>query len=49
MSEKLKVAVVGAQGRMGQSACQAIAESADLQLVARLGSKDEITSQTLSF
>ena len=48
MSEKLKVAVVGAQGRMGQSACQAIAESADLQLVARLGSKDEITSQTLA-
>ena len=48
MTEKLKVAVVGAQGRMGQASCEAIEESTDLQLVARLGSKDEITSQTLA-
>ncbi len=48
MTAKLKVAVVGAQGRMGKVSCQAIEKSADLQLVACLGSKDEITSQTLA-
>ena len=48
MAAKIAVAVVGATGRMGQTTCQAIEESPDLQLVARLSSKDEITAESLA-
>ena len=48
MAAKIAVAVVGATGRMGKTTCQAIEESPDLQLVARLGSKDEITAESLA-
>lgn len=48
MSAKIAVAVVGATGRMGQTTCEAIENSDDLQLVARLGSKDEITAESLA-
>ena len=48
MTAKLKVAVVGAQGRMGKASCEAIEKFPDLQLVARLGSKDEISPRTLA-
>ena len=43
----MKVAVVGAAGRMGQSVCEAIEGAKDLELVARLDSEDEISAQTL--
>lgn len=36
----LKVAVLGAAGRMGSEACRAIERTDDLELVARLGSAD---------
>ena len=42
MSETLKVAVIGAAGRMGRQVCQAVDEADDLELVARLGSADEL-------
>ena len=48
MAAKIAVAVVGATGRMGQTTCEAIEDSDDLQLVARLGSKDEITAESLT-
>lgn len=40
MSASLRVAVVGAAGRMGLQACAAVDAAADLDLVARLGSGD---------
>ena len=36
----VRVAVVGAGGRMGSATCAAIEEDADLELVARVGSRD---------
>jgi len=39
---QLKVAVVGAAGRLGALGCEVIAAAADMQLVARLGSKDPL-------
>ena len=47
MTDLLKVAVIGAGGRMGKTCCDAIEDCADMQLVARLGRGDEITAQTL--
>ncbi|MFQ8870136.1 MAG: 4-hydroxy-tetrahydrodipicolinate reductase, partial [Varibaculum timonense] len=47
MTDILKVAVIGAGGRMGQTCCDAIENCTDMQLVARLGRGDEITAQTL--
>lgn len=37
MTEKLRVAVLGAGGRMGQAAVQAVEKAEDLELVAALG------------
>ncbi len=38
-----QVAVVGATGRMGQLVCRILENAEDFQLVARLGSKDELS------
>ena len=38
----MRVAVIGAHGRMGSLTCQAMAEAADLELVARVGSGDAL-------
>lgn len=38
----LKVAVIGAYGKLGSQACLAIEAAADLSLVARVGSKDSL-------
>lgn len=43
----IKVAVVGAAGRMGKTVCQAVENAADMELVARLDAGDAITSETL--
>lgn len=42
MTSPLKVAVLGAQGRMGSEAVQAVQNAADMELVAALGSKDSL-------
>ena len=44
----LPVAVVGAQGRLGALACEAIATAGDLELVARLGSNDPLEERLRS-
>ncbi|MFC4556323.1 4-hydroxy-tetrahydrodipicolinate reductase [Georgenia faecalis] len=41
MSEKIRVAVLGADGRMGTAVCEAVAGAADLELVARMGPGDD--------
>ncbi|MDO5728868.1 MAG: 4-hydroxy-tetrahydrodipicolinate reductase [Actinomycetaceae bacterium] len=43
-----KVAVIGAQGRMGKTVCEAVEAAADLELVAGLDEGDEITSTSLN-
>jgi len=40
----VKVAVLGAAGRMGSAACAAVDAADDLELVARLGSGDPLTA-----
>ncbi|NYE96727.1 4-hydroxy-tetrahydrodipicolinate reductase [Psychromicrobium silvestre] len=42
MTEKLRVAVLGAGGRMGQAAVQAVEKAEDLELVAALGRTDPL-------
>ena len=42
----MKVAVLGAAGRMGSTACAAVEAADDLELVARLGSGDPLTALT---
>ncbi|WP_022872401.1 4-hydroxy-tetrahydrodipicolinate reductase [Nesterenkonia alba] len=42
MAEQIKVAVLGASGRMGSEAVKAVDAAGDLQLVARLGSRDSL-------
>ena len=44
----IKVAVVGANGRMGKTVCEAVTAEPDLELVARLDVGDEITAQMLA-
>ncbi|MBT1002716.1 4-hydroxy-tetrahydrodipicolinate reductase [Paenarthrobacter sp. DKR-5] len=44
MSATLKVAVLGAQGRMGTAAVQAVKAAEDLELVAALGRGDPLTT-----
>ncbi|WP_193104206.1 4-hydroxy-tetrahydrodipicolinate reductase [Brachybacterium sp. FME24] len=39
----LRVAVIGAGGRMGSEACRAVEEASDLELVARLGRDDDLS------
>lgn len=41
MKRNLRIAVVGAGGRLGQAACTAIEAQRDLELVLRLGSGDD--------
>ncbi|MDO5720999.1 MAG: 4-hydroxy-tetrahydrodipicolinate reductase [Actinomycetaceae bacterium] len=43
----LKVAVVGARGRMGQTVCRAVENAEDMQLVAALDQGDTISADTL--
>jgi len=43
-SGSLRVAVIGAAGRMGSEACQAVDAADDLDLVARVGSADPLSS-----
>ena len=42
----MKVAVLGAAGRMGSAACAAVEAADDLELVARMGSGDPLTALT---
>lgn len=42
--EPIRVGVLGARGRMGTEACQAVGASADLELVATLDVGDELSS-----
>ena len=42
----MQVAVLGAAGRMGSTACAAVEAADDLELVARLGSADLLTALT---
>jgi 4-hydroxy-tetrahydrodipicolinate reductase len=42
MSEAVRVAVLGAAGRMGSEACRAVEAAGDLELVARVGSGDRV-------
>ncbi|MEV4511296.1 4-hydroxy-tetrahydrodipicolinate reductase [Dactylosporangium sp. NPDC049525] len=43
-SEPIKVGVIGARGRMGTEACQAVSASADLSLVASLDIGDQLST-----
>ncbi|MCL6422089.1 4-hydroxy-tetrahydrodipicolinate reductase [Brachybacterium sp. JHP9] len=42
MTSPLRVAVLGASGRMGRAACAAVDDADDLELVARIGSSDSL-------
>ncbi|MFO1009891.1 MAG: dihydrodipicolinate reductase C-terminal domain-containing protein [Planctomycetota bacterium] len=42
MSARKRVAVVGAAGRLGRHACEVLSASAEFELVARIGSRDEL-------
>ncbi|MFY9263489.1 MAG: 4-hydroxy-tetrahydrodipicolinate reductase [Actinomycetaceae bacterium] len=44
----IKVAVVGAKGRMGTSVSQAVQNAPDMELVAQLDMGDEINAETLN-
>lgn len=44
----LKIAVVGAAGRMGKSVCEAVRQAPDLELVAQLDSGDDISVGSLN-
>lgn len=44
----IKVGVIGARGRMGSETCAAIDGAEDLELVARVGSKDDVGSMSAS-
>lgn len=48
MSKTLKVAVLGAAGRMGATVCRAVEEAADLELVARLDAGDAVDAGSLA-
>jgi len=43
MSAQIKVAVLGAAGRMGSEAVKAVTEAADMELVASLGRGDDLS------
>ena len=42
MSETIRVAVIGASGRMGGEACQAVDDAPELELVGRFGRGDDL-------
>lgn len=44
----MKIAVIGASGRMGQAMCAGVEAAADMELVARLDVDEEITAATLN-
>ncbi|PZR55396.1 4-hydroxy-tetrahydrodipicolinate reductase [Xylanimonas oleitrophica] len=44
MSEKTRVAVLGASGRMGATTCAAVESAEDLELAARVGRGDDVTT-----
>lgn len=44
----IRVAVIGAAGRMGSTVCQAVQDAGGLELVARLDAGDEISPETLA-
>ena len=44
MSQPLRVAVLGAAGRMGTAVCEAVAAASDLELSARLDVGDDVTA-----
>jgi len=44
----IRVAVVGARGRMGTTVCAAVDDAADMELVARLDVGDPITSESVA-
>jgi 4-hydroxy-tetrahydrodipicolinate reductase len=46
VTTRVKVAVLGAGGRMGAAACAAVEAADDLELVARVGSADPLTAVT---
>jgi len=46
MSEHIRVAVLGAAGRMGSATVRAVQEAADTELVAALGSGDDLSQVT---
>ncbi len=48
MTKTIKVAVLGAAGRMGATVCRAVEEAADLELVARLDAGDAVDAGTLA-
>ena len=48
MSKTLRVAVLGAAGRMGATVCRAVEEAADLELVARLDAGDPVDAGSLA-
>jgi len=44
MTDRIRVAVLGAEGRMGATVCRAVDEAADLELVARLDQGDDVAA-----
>ncbi|HHW82691.1 MAG TPA: 4-hydroxy-tetrahydrodipicolinate reductase, partial [Actinomycetales bacterium] len=40
----IRVAVIGAQGRMGTTVCEAVEAAPDLELAARLDAGDDVAS-----
>lgn len=44
----IRVAVLGARGRMGSAVCQAVNQAVDMDLVARLDARDPINSVSLA-
>ncbi|MDO5033930.1 MAG: 4-hydroxy-tetrahydrodipicolinate reductase [Actinomycetaceae bacterium] len=44
----IKVAVIGAKGRMGATVCEAVEAASDMELVARLDAGDEVSAETLN-
>ncbi|MDO4888296.1 MAG: 4-hydroxy-tetrahydrodipicolinate reductase [Actinomycetaceae bacterium] len=44
----IRVAVVGAAGRMGKTVCEAVEAAADMELVARLDEGDDIDARSLT-
>src|SRR5699024_8979 len=42
----IRVAVLGASGRMGAASCRAVEEAPDLELVARIGRDDALETPT---
>ncbi|MET0424099.1 MAG: 4-hydroxy-tetrahydrodipicolinate reductase [Actinoplanes sp.] len=44
MTERIRVGVLGARGRMGSEACKAVDAADDLELIAALGRGDELSA-----